>query len=126
METISSQDAPQAVGPYSQAVKVDSLIFCSGQVPINPQSGELLTGCIKEQTHQVMHNLKNVLVAAGADFSHVVKATIFLKDMNHFSQVNEVYATYFQSDPPGRTTVEVASLPAGASIEITATAYIGR
>ena len=118
IETISTDKAPQAVGPYSQAASNGPWIFCSGQVPIDPSTGKLIDGNIQEQTHQVMKNLKNVLEAADVDFSKVVRTTIYLQDMENFSKVNEVYAGYFTPPYPARATVEVAKLPLGADVEI--------
>ncbi len=114
---ISSSKAPKAIGPYSQAVLANGFIFCSGQIPLNPD-GTLLKGGIEDQTNRVMKNLEAVLKEAGSDFSKVVKSTIFLSDLNDFQKVNEVYANYFPSDPPARATVQVARLPKEVGIEI--------
>ncbi|MBL9039844.1 MAG: RidA family protein [Archangium sp.] len=120
---ISTSDAPKAIGPYSQAVKATgALVVCSGQIPLDPATGELVTGDIRAQTERVMLNLKAVLAAAGVDFSHVVRCGIFLVDMNDFSAVNEVYGRYFPEAPPARATVAVAALPRGARVEIDALA----
>ncbi|SMF79235.1 RidA family protein [Pseudobacteriovorax antillogorgiicola] len=118
IETISTESAPKAVGPYSQAACHGPWIFCSGQVPLDPQSGSLIEGNIQEQTHQVMKNLQNVLEAAGAKLSDVIKTTIYLQDMENFSKVNDVYAGYFTPPYPARATVEVARLPLNADVEI--------
>ena len=118
IESISTEHAPQAVGPYSQAAASGPWIFCSGQVPIDPKLGKLIDGDIQEQTHQVMKNLQKVLEAADAQFSNVIKSTIYLQDMENFSKVNEVYASYFTPPYPARATVEVAKLPLGADVEI--------
>ncbi len=125
-ESINTSKAPAAVGPYSQAVKVQcsSLVFCSGQVALDPAKGELVGETAAEQCQQAMNNLGEVLKAAGADFSKVVKTTIFLIDMGDFKAVNEVYASYFESDPPARATFQVAGLPLGASVEIEAVAAL--
>lgn len=117
---IQTPQAPEAIGPYSQAVEVNAgrMVFLSGQIPLNPQSGQLVSGDIAEETRQVMENLGAVLAAAGLTFSHVVRCGIFLVDLNDFSKVNEVYARYFPGSPPARATVQVSSLPRGARIEI--------
>jgi 2-iminobutanoate/2-iminopropanoate deaminase len=121
---IHSEAAPKAIGPYSQAVQVDGgrLTFLSGQVPIDPKTGELVAGDIVRQTEQVMDNLKAVLAAAGLDFSHVVRCGIFLVDLGDFARVNEVYGRAFPGAPPARATVQVAGLPKGARVEIDAIA----
>jgi 2-iminobutanoate/2-iminopropanoate deaminase len=116
-QIISTNNAPAAIGPYSQAVKVGNLLFTSGQIPLLP-NGELLTGSIKEQTHQVFKNLKAVLEAAGASLNDVVKATVFIADMNQFGEINEVYAEYFGDHRPARSTVQVARLPKDVGVEI--------
>ena len=118
---ILTEKAPAAVGPYSQAVATDHLIFTSGQIGIHPLTGQLRPGIV-EQTHQVLENLAAVLGAAGSSMSHIVKTTIFLTDIAEFSTVNEIYAEAFQDDPPARSTVQVAALPLGALIEIEAIA----
>ncbi len=117
-EIISTENAPGAIGPYSQAVKVGGMIFCSGQIPINPVTGEFVSHAVSEQTEQVLKNLREVLGAAGADFSHVVKTTVFLADMSDFSEMNEVYAKYFGENEPARATVQAARLPRDAKVEI--------
>ncbi|MFD0591098.1 RidA family protein [Paenibacillus sp. GCM10027627] len=116
-EVIATSEAPAAIGPYSQALKLGGLIFTSGQIPLDA-SGALIEGGISEQTHQVFRNLKAVLSEAGATFQDVVKATVFLKDMNQFAVVNEVYASYFGDHKPARSTVEVARLPKDVLVEI--------
>lgn len=123
-KTIHSDSAPKAIGPYSQAVHVDSgkMVFCSGQIPLDPKTGELMQGDIAAQTERVMENLKAVLAAGGVDFSHVVRCGIFLTDLADFAKVNEVYGRYFPSNPPARSTVQVAGLPKGAKVEIEAIA----
>lgn len=115
---INTPNAPSAIGPYSQAVEVGNMLYTSGQIAINPKTGNLILGDIQEETHQVMKNIEAVLEAAGYDLSSIVKTTIFLTDMGNFIQVNEVYASYFSSDFPARETVEVAGLPKGVNIEI--------
>jgi reactive intermediate/imine deaminase len=125
-ETINTSTAPAAVGPYSQAVKVQcsSLVFCSGQIALDPDKGELVGATAAEQCRQAMKNLGEVLKAAGADFSKVVKTTILLADMADFKAVNEVYATFFKDAPPSRATFQVAGLPLGARVEIEAIAAL--
>ena len=115
---ISTEKAPQAIGPYSQAVEHGDLIFCSGQIAINPESGEIVNGGITEQTKQVMENLKAVVEAAGSSLDKVLKTTIYLTDLNNFQTVNEIYGSYFTQDPPARATVGVNSLPKGVEVEI--------
>ena len=119
---IQTEKAPKAIGPYSQAIQAGNLLFLSGQIPIDPASGELVKGDIRMQTQRVLENMKGVLESQKLGMEDVVKVTIFLKDMGNFSQVNEVYATYFSSSPPARSTVEVARLPRDADIEIEAVA----
>ncbi len=126
MEKIATDKAPAAIGPYSQAVRAGDFIYCSGQIPLIPESGELVAGGIAEQTHQVMANLAAVLAAAGVDFGKVVKTTIYLADLNNFAVVNEIYAGYCAGIAPARATVQVAALPKGALVEIDAVAYNGR
>lgn len=115
---ISTEKAPAALGPYSQAVACNDLIFISGQLPIDPAAGTLLDGDITARTHQVFANIKVIAEAAGADLSQVVKTTIFLTDLSDFQAVNEAYGSYFDSEPPARSTVQVAALPLGSNIEI--------
>lgn len=122
---INTPDAPAPIGPYSQAVQVDNTLFLSGQVAINPETGNLETGDIQTETNQVMQNLKAVLKSAGMDFTNVVKTTIFLSDMNLFSAVNEVYGKYFSSDFPARETVAVKTLPKSVNVEISMVAVNG-
>lgn len=117
-QAISTGAAPKAIGPYSQAVRAGSLLFVSGQVPIDPATGALVEGDIAAQTRQVFRNLQAILEAAGASFDHVVRTTVFLADMNDFAAMNEVYATCFASPAPARATVEVARLPKDARVEI--------
>ena len=123
-KVIQTDEAPRAIGPYSQAVTVDAgrVTFLSGQIPLDPKTMELVSGDITVQTERVMENLKAVLAAAGLDFSHVVRCGIFLVDMNDFAKVNEVYSRYFKENPPARATVAVAALPRGARVEIDAIA----
>jgi 2-iminobutanoate/2-iminopropanoate deaminase len=117
-KVIHTEQAPKAVGPYSQAVRAGNFLFTSGQIPLDPASGKLVEGGIQEQARQVMQNLKAVLEAGGADFSKVVKSTVFLDDLKNFVQFNEIYGEYFPLDRPARSTFQVAGLPLGAKIEI--------
>ena len=121
---LHSDDAPKAIGPYSQAVQVDSgkMTFLSGQIPLDPKSMTMVEGDVIDQAEQVMKNLGAVLKAAGLDFSHVVRCTIFLTDLGDFTKVNEVYGRYFTGAPPARATVQVAALPRGSKVEIDAIA----
>jgi 2-iminobutanoate/2-iminopropanoate deaminase len=116
--TIYSAGAPEPIGPYSQAVRAGNLLFISGQIAIERSTGKLITGNIEEETRMVMHNLAEILKAAGADFNQVVKTTIFLKDMNSFPKVNEIYGQHFTKEPPARETVEVCRLPRDVNVEI--------
>ena len=117
-EAVSSPAAPNAIGPYSQAVRAGSLVFVSGQIPIDPGTGELVDGDITAQTHRVFANLEAILQAAGATFDHVVRATVYLADLNDFAAVNAVYGSYFASPAPARATVQAARLPRDARVEI--------
>lgn len=117
LQVIATDQAPAAIGPYSQAIKLGGLLFTSGQIPLD-SSGQLVEGGIEEQTHQVFRNLEAVLSAAGASFQDVVKATVFIKDMNQFAAVNGIYASYFGEHKPARSTVEVARLPKDVLVEI--------
>ncbi len=121
---IQTKNAPAAIGPYSQAVRHGSWIFCSGQVPIDPNTGALVPGDIRQQTKQVMKNLDAVLKEGGAGFEHVVKTTIYLANLADFAAVNEIYAEAFPQNPPARATVQVAALPLRARVEIDAIAVI--
>lgn len=122
---IQTSDAPAAIGPYSQAVSVGTFVFCSGQIPLDPQTGELVgEGDVTAQCHQVLKNLDAVIKAANSDFNKVVKTTIFLKSMNDFAAVNEVYAKYFEANAPARATVEVSRLPKDVLVEIDAIALV--
>ena len=123
-QIIQTTEAPQAIGPYSQAVRVGQFVFLSGQIPLDPASGNIVEGDITVQTRRVMENLGAVLRAAGASFSDVVKTTIFLADLGHFSKMNEVYGAYFASEPPARATVQVGALPRSVLIEIDMIAHI--
>ena len=121
---ITTDKAPQAIGPYSQAIAAGQLLFLSGQTPLDPATGKLVDGGIAEQTHRVMSNLRAVLTAAGASFDNVVRTTIFLADMNDFTAVNEVYGSYFENPAPARACVQVAELPMKARVEIDALALL--
>ena len=123
---VHSDDAPKAIGPYSQAVKAGNLMFCSGQIPLDPKTGEMVgVGDVRAQAKRVMQNLEAVLKAGGASFGSVVKTTIYLQDLADFGAVNEIYGGYFQEAPPARATVQVAGLPRGALVEIDAVAVVG-
>ena len=115
---ISTADAPKAIGPYSQAVKSNGFLFASGQVSLDPRSNEFVAGDIRQQTERVMENIKGILEAGGVNLNHVVKTTVFLKDMNDFAAMNEVYGKFFLAAPPARSTVQVARLPKDALVEI--------
>ena len=117
---ISTDKAPGAIGPYSQAVKTDTMVFVSGQLAMEPTTGNLVNNDIKSETRQAMENLKHILEAGGSSLAKVVKATLFIKDMSDFPVVNEVYGQFFQNDPPARACVEVARLPKDANFEIEA------
>ena len=121
---ISTDKAPAAVGPYSQAVAAGGLLFCSGQIPLDPATGKLMPGGVSEQAEQVMKNLSAVLAAAGAKTSDVVKTTCFLADMADFATFNAIYAKYFSADFPARSTFQVAALPLGARVEVEAVATL--
>ncbi len=123
-QIIHTNDAPAAVGPYSQAVSTGTMLYTAGQVAIDPAVGKLIDGDVTAQTHQVMRNLMAVLKAAGTDLSHVVKTTVFLQDMADFAAMNAVYAAYFGPQPPARSTVAVAGLPVRARVEIEVVAMI--
>ena len=124
-EVIFTDKAPKAIGPYSQAIKFGNILFISGQVPVNPATGEL-TGDIKVQTRQVLENIKSILSAAGASANDIVKTTVFLKNLDDFTAMNEIYSAYFPKEAPARSTVEVARIPRGALIEIEAIAVIDK
>jgi 2-iminobutanoate/2-iminopropanoate deaminase len=117
-KVIYTDRAPEAIGPYSQAIQAGDFLFLSGQIPLDPKTGELVKGDIRSQTRQVLENIRGVLESQSLGMKDVVKVTLFLKDIGNFNQVNEVYATYFPSSPPARSTVEVAKLPRDADIEI--------
>jgi 2-iminobutanoate/2-iminopropanoate deaminase len=124
MRAITTKTAPAAIGPYSQAVQASGFIFLSGQIPLDPGTGQMVQGDIGAQTERVLDNIGAILQAAGCTFAHVVKTTIFLSDMNDFQAVNDVYARRFPQNPPARSTVQAAALPRGAKVEIEAVACL--
>ena len=117
-DVISTERAPKAIGPYSQAIRANGLIFASGQIPLDPGTQQIVPGDIRAQTERVLENLQGILDAAGSSLDRVVRATVFLADMNEFAAMNEVYAHYFQSQPPARSTVQVSRLPRDVRVEI--------
>ncbi|AIS52668.1 protein DfrA [Thermoanaerobacter kivui] len=124
MKTIINTDAaPKAIGPYSQAIMVDGFLYTSGQIAIDPATGEFVEGGIEAQTERVLENIKAILKAAGMDLSNVIKATLFVTNMGNFAKINEIYGRYFKDNPPARSLVEVKSLPKGALIEIEVIAH---
>ena len=125
-KVISTEHAPAAIGPYSQAIHAGSFVFTAGQLAIDPSTGKLVEGDISAQIRQVMQNLQAVLAAAGLTFADVVKSTVFVQDLGDFATVNKVYGEYFPVDPPARSTVQVAKLPLGGLVEIEMVAYAGR
>ncbi|MGI9054686.1 MAG: RidA family protein [Pyrinomonadaceae bacterium] len=124
MEIISTEKAPGAIGPYSQAVKTENMVFCSGQIPIDVATGEFVSDDVAEQTRQVLKNLTAVLEAAGKSLNKVVKTTVFLADMNDFAVMNEIYAEFFSENKPARATVQAAGLPKNARVEIDCIALV--
>jgi 2-iminobutanoate/2-iminopropanoate deaminase len=124
-QAVSTASAPKAIGPYSQAVRAGSLLFVSGQIPIDPATGNLVEGDVATQTRRVLDNIGEILKAAGASFDHVVRTTVFLADLNDFGAMNEVYATYFVAPAPARATVQAARLPKDARVEIDVIASMG-
>ena len=117
-DIVSTKDAPQAIGPYSQAIKAGGFVFVSGQIPIDPATGQLITGDISAQTERVMKNLEAILRAAGSSLARVAKSTVYLKNMSEFAAMNEVYGRFFKAAPPARATVEVSRLPKDVLVEI--------
>ena len=115
---IFTSEAPAAIGPYSQGIRSGRFLFCSGQIPLDPKSGEMISGDITTQTRRVMDNIAGLLRTEGLTFDHIVKTTIFLTNLGDFQTVNEVYGSYFKNDPPARSTVQVSALPRGANVEI--------
>jgi 2-iminobutanoate/2-iminopropanoate deaminase len=125
-DVITTNAAPKAIGPYSQAVVVDGWVFCSGQIPLDPRTGQMVDGDVASQTRQVFSNLEHVLAAAGVSFDAVVKTTVYLTDMNDFAAMNEVYATMFAAPAPARSTIQAAGLPRDARVEIDIIARLPR
>ncbi len=123
---VKTEKAPKAIGPYSQAIIAGDFVFCSGQIPLDPASGNLVSGPIEEQTRQVLKNLAAVLQAAGTSLGNVLKTTVFLQDMNEFAKMNEVYGEFFEAPYPARATVQVVRLPKDVKIEIEAVANLGK
>jgi 2-iminobutanoate/2-iminopropanoate deaminase len=121
-KVISTTEAPLAVGPYSQAIAAGQFLFCSGQIPLEPETGILIEGGIPRQTERVLQNIAAVLRAYGLEMEHVVKTTVFLTDLDNFAEMNAEYSKFFPSDPPARSTIQVAALPKGANVEIEAIA----
>lgn len=121
-EIINTSQAPAPIGPYNQATRANNMLFISGQIPADPETGELLMSSIEEETHRVMRNLKAILEAAGLGFENVLKTSIFISDMDNFSRINEVYGSYFSGEYPARETVQVARLPKDVNVEISAIA----
>ncbi len=119
---IKTENAPAAVGPYSQAVRIGDLVYTAGQIPLDPATGEMVSGAIEVQTRQVLNNMSAVLIAAGSGLDSVVKMTVFMTDLGQFAQMNAVYAEFFPGEPPARSAVEVSALPLGADIEMEAVA----
>ena len=124
-EAISTTGAPQAIGPYSQAIRAGGFLFCSGQIPLDPVTGSMIEGDVAAQTTRVLENIGAVLKAVGVTYDHVVRTTVFLADMNDFAAMNEVYATSFPSQAPARSTVQAARLPKDARVEIDVIAVVG-
>lgn len=124
IEVVTTEKAPGAIGPYSQAIKANGMVFCSGQIPIDPATGNFVSDDVVEQTEQVFKNLGEVLAAAGASFETVVKTSVFLADMNDFAAMNEVYSRYFDTNKPARATVQAARLPRDARVEIDCIAIV--
>ncbi len=123
VEYVFTDRAPKPIGPYSQAVVAGNFVFLAGQIPIDPETGEIVDGGIKEQTKRVLENIKAVLEGAGCSLKDVVNVTVFLKDLSHFNEFNEVYSEYFSENKPARATIQVAALPKNALVEIVAIAY---
>ena len=123
-KVIQTEDAPSAIGPYSQAIVANGVVYCSGQIPLNPNTGELITGSIADQTRLVLNNLRSVLEASGSSMEQVVKAGVFLKDLSDFNEMNKVYGEFFPTDPPARACVEVSRLPKDVDVEIDCVALV--
>ena len=125
LSAVSTESAPKALGPYSQAIRAGQFVFVSGQVPIDPATGNLVQGSIAEQTRRALQNIGAILEAAGASFSHVVRTTVYLADLGDFAAMNDVYATFFTAPQPARSTMQAARLPRDARIEIDVIAFVG-
>ena len=125
LKAVSTTNAPGAIGPYSQAIRAGDFLFLSGQIGLDPATGQIVDGGVAEQTHQVLKNLGEVLKAAGASFSQVAKTTVYLQDMADFSVMNEIYGGYFSTPAPARATIQAAGLPRGVRVEIDVVAYLG-
>ena len=123
-KVVQTDKAPKAIGPYSQAIRTEAMIYTAGQTGLEPATGELIAGGLEEQTRQVLNNIRNVLEAAGSSLEHVVKTTVFLQDMNDFAKMNAIYAEYFGENPPARSTIAVVALPKGGLVEIEVVALI--
>lgn len=123
-KVIATEKAPKAIGPYSQAIQIGKMVFTSGQIPLDPETGKLIEGDIQLQAKRVFENIKAILETAGTSLDNVVKTTLYLKDLNNFKSVNEIYATYFTSNPPARSTIQIAALPLNAELELEAIAII--
>ena len=123
-KVVQTDKAPKAIGPYSQAIRTETMVYTAGQIALDPATGELVAGSVEDQTRQVLNNLRNVLEAAGSSLDLVVKTTVFLKDMNDFPKMNAIYAEFFGENPPARSTVAVAGLPKGGLVEIEAVALL--
>lgn len=122
---VTTPDAPKAIGPYSQGIRAGDFLFLSGQIPLHPETGELITDSFESQVRQIFKNIEAVLQAGGSDFLQVVKVTVFLKDMGKFAEMNEIYAEFFPKDPPARSAVQAARLPKDVEIEVEVIAYLG-
>lgn len=125
-QVVATDNAPKAIGPYSQAIRLGELLFCSGQIPLDPQSGNIVGATIEEQTERVIKNIEGLLSSQSLTLANVVKTTVFIKDMNEFTRFNEIYGKYFQAPFPARSTVEVARLPKDVKVEIEVLAYFPR
>ena len=125
-QLVATDSAPKAIGPYSQAIRLGDLLFCSGQIPLDPQSGNIVGATIEEQTERVIKNIEGILSSQSLTLANVVKTTVFIKDMNEFTRFNEIYGKYFQAPFPARSTVEVARLPKDVKVEIEVLAYFPR
>ena len=123
-EIVSTKNAPAAIGPYSQAIICNGFMYLSGQIPLNPETGEVVEGDITKQTKRVLENIKAILIEKGLDFNAIIKTTIFVTDINNFATINNIYGEYFKENPPARSTVEISSLPKGVNIEIEAIAVL--